>query len=111
MFQAFVLYLFWGSLLNIFAFVTDFQLTYNVESEDNSFFRYTTSFSCMMCINITLWPWMIYIFLITRNTSMRNDWFTKQSTGDLGWRKNLLRVFGYNPLTWLVPTQGLYDVT
>uniref|UniRef100_A0A0M3HMM7 PhoLip_ATPase_C domain-containing protein n=1 Tax=Ascaris lumbricoides TaxID=6252 RepID=A0A0M3HMM7_ASCLU len=107
--QAFILYLVWGLLYSTFAFVTDFKFTYFNAPEDRGPFWYTISISYLMCTQLAIWPMVIYSYLIPMNLAFRDRWHERCPFDNLGWRKNLRRVFGPNPLLWLIPTRGAYN--
>ncbi|VDM50141.1 unnamed protein product [Toxocara canis] len=105
---SFILYLFWGLLYSTLAFVTDFRFTYFNESQQKGPFWYTISISYLMCIQLAIWPMIIYSYLIPMNLAFRDRWRQRCPYGDLGWRNNLRRVFGPSPTLWFVPTKGAY---
>lgn len=107
--KAFILYLVWGLLYSTFAFVTDFKFTYFNAPEDRGPFWYTISISYLMCTQLAIWPMVIYSYLIPMNLAFRDRWHERCPFDNLGWRKNLRRVFGPNPLLWLIPTRGAYN--
>ncbi|VDM41903.1 unnamed protein product [Toxocara canis] len=80
--KAYFLHLFYGSLYSLWTFATDFKFTYlDVPENRGQFWQ------------ISLWPWIIYICIIPRNLLLRDKWNKACPYGNLGWKKNLCRVY------------------
>ncbi|KHN86038.1 Palmitoyltransferase ZDHHC15 [Toxocara canis] len=102
-------------VLCIFAFVTDFHYTYRTERKNFWFFWYQPSLSYVGLTAILMFTSTFFLLAIATNRTTRDiirtgKLFTINRNDHQGIIKNLLNVFGYNPIMWFFPLPTDYHL-
>uniref|UniRef100_A0A915BUW5 Palmitoyltransferase n=1 Tax=Parascaris univalens TaxID=6257 RepID=A0A915BUW5_PARUN len=113
--KMFIQFQFYILALCIFAFITDFHYTYHTERKNYWFFWYQPSFSYIGLILVLTFTCSLFLLAIATNRTTRDinrtgKIFAINRNGHQGVIKNLLNIFGYNPLMWFLPVPTDYHM-